>query len=133
MKCPRFVAFCAWLIALVLIGFGCGSGSGTGTGGTGGTTCDLTACPPPSSECVEAVCSSEGACTEAPKAEGTPAATQIAGDCKQNVCQLRMVVAIADDLDVAGDENECTDNACDKGVPVTIHAPIGRASCRERV
>ena len=128
MKHLRFLAFFGFLAALVASSFGCGSETGN-TGGTGGASCDLAACPPASNECVEVACNPGGTCDETPKPDGTPTATQTAGDCKQTVCQAGAPVVQDDDTDLPDDGNECTAGACEGGVPThavwPAEAPCG--------
>ena len=120
----RVLAFSGWLTAAVLGSLGCdpndpgtgGSGGIGGSGGSGGSACDPAACPPASNECVDVVCGTDGACSETPKADGTLAATQNAGDCNTNVCQAGVVVKQNDDADVKDDGNECTLDECSGGV-----------------
>jgi len=94
-----------------------GATAGGGTGGVGGSACDPANCPAPSGECVDAICDAQGQCAEAPKPDGTAAATQVTGDCKQAVCMAGAVVQSNDDADILDDGNDCTDDVCTDGVP----------------
>jgi len=95
---------------------------GTTTGGTGGAPCDPANCPAPSGECKVAYCDDMGACAEKNADDGTVAATQIAGDCKKNVCMGGAVTSANDDADIEVDSTDCTTDTCANGSPV--HEPV---------
>jgi hypothetical protein len=130
-----------WLLPAVLSSsfalseVGCGGGGGGassttgGHGGAGGSSCDPSACPAPSNECVDAICDGDGKCAEQPKPDGAVAATQAPGDCKAAVCQGGAVVTQTDDTDLPDDANDCTDDVCTEGTPSNptraLDAPCG--------
>ncbi|MFO0590957.1 MAG: proprotein convertase P-domain-containing protein [Polyangiaceae bacterium] len=112
-------------------GTGGSTGGVAGTTGGGGSGCDPANCPPPSSECVDAICDANDQCAEAPKPDGTIAATQTDGDCKHAVCVSGAVTDENDDADIPSDANDCTEDICTNGIPsnppVQIDTPCGDA------
>src|SRR5205823_3306627 len=51
--------------------------------------------------------------------QGTPTTTQTKGDCKINVCDgMGGVSATLDANDVPNDNNDCTQDLCNNGVPI---------------
>ncbi|NUQ77482.1 MAG: hypothetical protein HUU21_28425, partial [Polyangiaceae bacterium] len=101
----------------------CATGMG-GAGGSGGMSCKTEAdCPPPANECITATCLN-GMCGEMNVAQGTPAATQVDGDCMMNQCTgTGMIETIKDNSDPAEDMKECTAGTC-QADGSTTHAPV---------
>jgi hypothetical protein len=105
---------------------GAGSGStggsggmGTGSTGTGGIMCSnpMKDCPAPVNECVTAICDTMGKCATTLVADGTAVTAQTTGDCKKVVCDgAALTKSVDDDTDAPDDMNDCTINACSKGV-----------------
>ena len=88
-------------------------------------------CPPPTNDCTQAICMSDGFCGSAPSPAATLAATQTSGDCRVNLCDgAGGVTSAPDDSDLADDGNGCTADSCQSGVPVFTNRPAG-TSCAE--
>lgn len=92
----------------------------------GGTVCNdmgacvecnvASTCPGVDNECQARTCNA-GVCGIAFVALGTPAATQIAGDCKVVQCNgAGSTVTANADSDLPNDSNPCTDDVCTAGV-----------------
>lgn len=107
---------------------GGGSGGNGGSGGSGGQTgCSAPAdCAAPAGECEEATCAS-GACGVGTVSDGTPAKTQVTGDCKRSVCQAGAVATANDDNDIPDAAGDCTVDACSGGSPATTPEALGTA------
>ncbi len=66
-----------------------------------------------------------GVCTTGNIPADTPTATQVAGDCKQKVCDgTGDTLTVDDDTDVPTDNEVCTVDSCSGGAPV--HAPAAK-------
>ncbi len=108
-------------------GGGTGGTAGMGGGGTGGMEPECTTpadCAAPASECQDATCEG-GVCGLANKAAGTPLGTQTPGDCQAAVCDgSGSPTTQADDTDLPNDNNDCTVDACDLGVPTFDDAAL---------
>ncbi len=102
---------------------GTGGGVGvTGTGAAGGCTQDAD-CNMSVKACYEAVCQG-GACTEQLLPVGSPAPSQVYGDCRTRACDGQGTIIAKDDLfDIFDDANTCTIDYCAQGV--TVHDPSG--------
>jgi hypothetical protein len=104
-----------------------GSGGTTSSSGTGGAMCPGGAqscgtpqdCPDPMSECVTRSCDASGCCGTNNVASGTQTVSgQMSGDCKLQVCDGNGAATSSnDDLDLPEDNNPCTQDACNAGVP----------------
>jgi hypothetical protein len=96
--------------------------------------CQLPAdCPDPGAECETRTCTS-GQCGTGFVASGTPLATQPAGDCREMQCNgVGGILLTVNDADVPNDGNECTDDACVAGSPVSTAAPAGSPCSGDRV
>jgi hypothetical protein len=70
-----------------------------------------------------------GACSTPTLPAGSPAGSQVAGDCLRNQCDANgQLVSAVDDTDVASDANQCTLDACLNGI--LIHPPaIAGTAC----
>ncbi len=102
------------------------AGSTTASSSSGGAMCvnPLTDCPA-AGPCAVAVCAG-GLCSTTNVASGTPAGTQVAGDCKQNVCDgAGNLTSINDNADHMSDGEACTDDSCVNGAPVHNPHPAG--------
>ncbi len=123
---------------LAVVGFflaACGDSS-SGTGGGGGSTsqggggngsCSIAAdCAAPAGECQVADCPG-GVCTVVSVPQGTPAKTQVAGDCKEVQCEAGAPVTHSDDADVSDDGNDCTIDGCSADRPTTDPEMAGAA------
>jgi hypothetical protein len=88
-----------------------------GSGGTAAVACgEASQCPGDDTECGQRTCV-EGLCgmDAAPAGE---AGTQTSGDCKVNLCDGEGALVAEDDLgDIEFDDNECTQDLCEAGVP----------------
>ncbi len=126
------------LFGLAMVGFflaACGDGA-DGSGGAGGSTsqggggnagCSTAAdCDAPASECQVAACNG-GVCSVVSVPQGTPAKTQVAGDCKEVQCEAGATVTHSSDADVSDDGNDCTVDACSAGSPTAEPAAEGTA------
>lgn len=92
-----------------------GAGGGGGGGGGGCTAADE--CPQPESECQVAVCDFDtGACSFDDLPDG-PTEIQAPGDCQVTACEGGVLQSAADDTDLPEDNNPCTDDTCQDGVP----------------
>ncbi len=83
---------------------------------------------PTDDDCQTRTCTNNK-CGQDFAAAGTPISTQIAGDCKQTVCNgtgKTMIVNL--DTDVPEDNNPCTDNVCTTGSPSNPNIAAG-VSC----
>ncbi len=90
-----------------------------GTGGAGGAAACSTVddCPEASSECYGRTCQ-DGVCGVSPLPEGTPAGTQVSGDCQRVECDgAGLLRSAANDLDTPVDGEACTADTCAAGVP----------------
>lgn len=101
-----------------------------GAGGTGGACatecCAVTDCPEPAEPCMQATCNA-GTCGEEPRADGSEAGMQTAGDCKKVVCQDGEPTSEADATDSLDDGNDCTDDVCDGETPASNPVAAGTA------
>lgn len=85
-------------------------------------------CPGNDTECRRRACTSN-VCGFASPPSGTRTTEQIAGDCKQLVCdESGSVITIIDDSDVPNDANPCTEESCQSGVPKSTPVAQG-TSC----
>ncbi|WP_437981085.1 hypothetical protein [Sorangium sp. So ce117] len=104
-----------------------GAGGIDGSGGGGGDvpcTGD-TDCPAPDSECAIARCV-DGGCTTEPVASGTPVKVQMAGDCRERVCDGDgAVTEVDDDDDLRDDHSSCTVDSCRDGAPINDPVEAG--------
>jgi|GEM_PF-4087753 len=119
-------------------GTGTGGTGGTGTGGTetggtggsagseGGVPCTTPDdCPNTGSECIVNTCDGN-VCGTAFLTDGTPTTTQNAGDCLQVQCDGNGATkSTPDDADLPNDNNECTTDSCDNGMPVHTEVTAG--------
>jgi hypothetical protein len=97
-----------------------------GSGGAGGMTCQTTADCPKTTVCATWACEA-GVCK--PAYAMNAVSSQIYGDCHVTVCDgMGNKISIADDNDSYDDGNDCTDDACNKGIPSHALKPLG-ASC----
>jgi len=85
-------------------------------------------CPGQDTDCQMRTCDTHGACGLLNAAAGTPTTTQIAGDCKVRQCNGTGTVVIAsDNTDLPVDNNACTNDACQAGVPANPARAVGTA------
>lgn len=98
-------------------------GGGQAEGGEGGEApagcTSHEGCPTFASDgpCQTTTCM-EGTCMVVVNGAGTPAGTEVVGDCQRSVCDdAGAVVLIVDDSDVPVDGNECTADTCSRGTP----------------
>jgi hypothetical protein len=106
---------------------GAGGIDGSGGGGGGGSVpCTGDAdCPAPDSECAIARCI-DGGCTTVPVASGTPVKEQMAGDCRERVCDGDgAVTEVDDDDDLRDDHSSCTVDSCRDGAPINDPVEAG--------
>jgi hypothetical protein len=83
------------------------------------------ACPGSDGECQHRTCAG-GTCGVAFEPAGTLVASQVAGDCKQDVCDgAGAVVRASLASDVPVDGSACTLDSCEGGVPSNPPAPAG--------
>ncbi|WP_437710118.1 hypothetical protein WMF45_35885 [Sorangium sp. So ce448] len=104
-----------------------GAGGIDGSGGSGGDVpCTGDAdCPAPDSECAIARCI-DGGCTTEPVASGTPVKEQMAGDCRERVCDGGgAVTEVDDDDDLRDDHSQCTVDSCRDGSPINDPVEAG--------
>jgi uncharacterized repeat protein (TIGR01451 family) len=112
-------------------------GAGTPCNQNGGSVCDgagscvqcVTAsqCPGVDTECQTRTCNA-GACGFNFTPSGTPVASQIAGDCKQNQCNgAGGTISANNDADLPNDGNQCTLDVCTNGAPSNPPAAAGTA------
>jgi hypothetical protein len=87
-----------------------------------------TDCPSTGNVCVVAVCAG-AACSTMNVAANTPTGPQVAGDCKQGVCDgAGSLITIDDNTDHVADGEACTDDICVAGMPA--HPPLaGGTDC----
>ncbi|WP_437524399.1 hypothetical protein WME79_35940 [Sorangium sp. So ce726] len=113
---------------------GGGAGGIDGSGGSGGggvVPCtDDADCPAPDGECAVARCT-DGGCTTEPVASGTIVKVQMAGDCRERVCNGDgAVTEVDDDDDVRDDHSECTVDSCRDGSPLNDPVETGTLCSR---
>ncbi|WP_437852112.1 hypothetical protein [Sorangium sp. So ce363] len=104
-----------------------GAGGIDGSGGGGGSVpCTGDAdCPAPDSECAIARCI-DGGCATEPVASGTPVKVQMAGDCRERVCDGDgAVTEVDDDDDLRDDHSQCTVDSCRDGSPINDPVEAG--------
>jgi hypothetical protein len=112
------------------IGGTSGSGGVSGSAGLdgGGPECQLPEdCPPAANECSTPTCDA-GVCGAELAEAGTIVLQQTAGDCKLSQCDgAGNLEDVIDDTDLPDDDNECTIDACDQGVPSNTNTSEGTA------
>lgn len=83
-------------------------------------------CPGADDDCKTRTCSA-GKCGFSYAADGTPLAAQVAGDCKQSVCDgAGSSKSVNDDSDLPADDgSQCTSEVCTAGVPSHPNEPKG--------
>ncbi len=103
-----------------------GAGGLGGMGGGGGQPCnDPSECPGQDDACETRTCE-EGVCGLDFVADGTAIPQQAPGDCQVVVCDgAGATKGLADDTDILDDNNECTTDTCDQGVPVNADTAAG--------
>jgi len=104
-------------------------GGGVGAGAAGGSTpaCSGDEECNDDNACTDDVCE-EGICANAPVADDVaPEALQTAGDCRVINCEAGSATEAFDDADVPVDENDCTEDLCDNGVPSNPAVALGAA------
>lgn len=105
-----------------------GNGASTSTGASGGggaAACESPADCGVDSECGTFTCA-DGACAVDPTAAGTVTAAQTAEDCIRNQCDGQgNIVGEPDDADLPVDDNDCTNDRCDDGIPDNPPRPVG--------
>jgi hypothetical protein len=112
-------------VATGMGGMAAGNGGAAGAGGKGGSCADSTDCPAPAGACLVPTCNG-GVCGQGFAPEGTLIATQIVGDCKQDVCNdSGLVVSALEPTDVFDDGKECTADTCTAGSPKNTNLPSG--------
>jgi Putative metal-binding motif len=110
--------------------------SGTPCNQNGGSVCDgagqcvqcviASTCPGQDTECQLRTCTS-GVCGFSFAMAGTPAMSQMAGDCKKNQCNaVGVIVSVADNTDLPDDSNQCTTDTCNNGAPTFTPAVSGK-------
>lgn len=128
----RLLTLASVLAAVTTLLVACSASDETGKPGTttpgSGVDCDPSSCPAATTECETAICTEGGICGFTSKPDGTPAATQVAGDCKRTVCVGGTLTTQTDDADAPSDGNECTDDQCSAGVPAHP-AKAANAAC----
>jgi hypothetical protein len=89
---------------------------------------DPTQCPGDTNECQQPTCTNQ-TCGMSYTPNGTPVSEQIAGDCKQHVCDgAGKIITIDDDDDTpASGENQCIVYVCSNGESAQMSAPVGTA------
>jgi hypothetical protein len=102
--------------------------SGGGQGGGGAMPCTTPQdCPATTSECVLRTCDN-GTCGTSNVAQGTKTTAQTAGDCKKDQCDGKGgIETVDDDSDLPNDNNDCTDDLCNAGVPSNPNKPASTA------
>lgn len=123
---------------------GGGGGSGAAGGAGGGTSSTTSAgeggsgemvfycddpvdCPGIESDCAMRACE-QGRCVQAFVAAGTPVAHQVAGDCRQLLCDGQGNASEAlDNADVPVDGNPCTEDLCVSTTPMNPPSAVGNA------
>lgn len=85
-------------------------------------------CPGVDSDCQVRVCN-QGVCGFAFNAYGTPTTSQVAGDCKQKICDgAGGIVNVTANADLPADDgNQCTSQVCINGNPAFPNLPTGVA------
>jgi hypothetical protein len=99
-------------------GLACNQSGGAKCDGQGACVACLAAsdCPGVDTDCAKRACNA-GTCVVENAPVGTPAATQVAGDCRANRCDGAGNVAnVVEDSDIPVDGNPCTDDVCTGGV-----------------
>lgn len=129
----RLLSFGSVLVAVTTLLVACSDGPDeSATPGTkvpaSAEGCDPASCPEPTTECQTAICTDSGSCGFASKADGTLAATQVAGDCSRTVCVGGTLTTQTDDADAPSDGNACTDDRCTAGIP-SHPAKAANAAC----
>lgn len=100
--------------------------SASGGGGAGGCV-DAATCPDVDTACRRRACTA-GVCGFADTPAGTVLGAQTEGDCQTAVCDgAGAVTSVADDLDEPDDDNECTHDLCQAGVPAHLPEDAGAA------
>jgi alpha-tubulin suppressor-like RCC1 family protein len=90
-------------------------------------------CPAPASACLTSSCRA-GRCVAAPAAAGPVPDIQVAGDCRQAVCDGQgHLVSRADEHDVPADDDEvCTEERCAGETPEHHPLPAGSVCGRDK-
>ncbi len=90
--------------------------------------CTDDACLP----CAKPGCDGKGECSHSGlSGMPTPGASQVTGDCHEQRCVEGKDEKVEDPFDVPEDGNECTDDVCNKGVPV--NEPLSKGTSCEAV
>ncbi|MDI3285760.1 hypothetical protein [Polyangium sp. 15x6] len=76
------------------------------------------------SSCTVDTCSDEKICVHTPVADG-PNPAQTVGDCQRIDCAAGQEVTVTDDADIPDDNEPCTNDACQGGVPSNTDTPDG--------
>jgi cysteine-rich repeat protein len=108
----------------------CSETNGTQCNGSGACVQCLMAtdCPGTDNECQRRTCTA-GACGISFTPNNTATTSQTASDCKKNVCNgAGQIVSSNDNADVPNDNNACTLDSCNAGLPVFTNGPVG-VSC----
>lgn len=96
---------------------------------TDGHCADPSTCPAGPNECIIPTCTG-GNCGYQSVAQGTVTSSQTPGDCQVNECDgMGHIVSVPDNTDVPNDNNPCTLDSCQTGVPSYSPLPDG-TSCR---
>ncbi len=94
-------------------------------------TLETTTTPPPECEtasacdddnpCTDDSCR-EGSCVNTPESGMAASSLQTSEDCLSAVCEDGALIQVPDNTDVASDNNPCTQDVCESGVP--SHLPV---------
>lgn len=103
------------------------SGAGTNVGASGGggeggmVACESPSeCPGMDTECGTRTCEG-GTCGVDAAPMGTVADSQTPGDCISNECNGSGAInGVPDDADLPNDDNDCTTDVCDRGIPDNV-------------
>ncbi len=104
-----------------------GGSAGSATGGTGGAApCSVASdCPGENNECTIKICDN-GLCQVTFVAANTATTAQAVGDCQQFVCDGNgAITQVVDNTDVPNDNNPCTSDQCNAGVPSNVQLAAG--------
>ncbi len=104
-----------------------GEGGAGGAGGAGGGCSAPADCPGTDTVCRQRTCTAT-VCGFVDAPAGTPTDSQNTGDCLREICDgMGTVTTEPDDLDTLEDNNDCTTDLCNAGMPENVALSPGAA------
>ena len=120
---PASLAALLALAALAAPG-GCGLSTSGIAGGDEPTPCSTAAQCSDDNPCTVDACGSDKTCSHTSAPDGD-APEQVAGDCRRASCAGGVASSSEDPTDLPDDDNACTEDLCEAGVPAHTQLPTG--------